>query len=165
MEVKIEKLSENHLFELWDIIKEYPNYFEDGINIKSCRDLVFWYKKAVVGGVVGIKDGRIIGCGYLDYMYHGMGSINLFMRRKAVSLPESISVFRKCIEYFTREYNLNLLYGVIRETNKACLYISKALGFTTEDSYDGFEMVNGEKVPCILVTYIPRVEHEALLCR
>lgn len=153
--VLIDNIQESHLFDLWKIVGGCSGYFDDMMGIRSFDDFLRWYRDKVIDGLVGVVGGVVVICGYIDAVHNGMGRINIVMRRKSVPLDRVIEILRDGIEVFIKRHGLKMLYGVVRENNKACLYLLKRVKFKITDTLYNLEIVNQKVHNCYLVTYIP----------
>lgn len=152
----IEKTSYSDLFQIWKIIESNKNFFDDILNIKTLKDFKEWYNVNVIAGIVGIniKNGEVIGCGYLTSLENRNACISLFMKRKAIPFPVAIDLYKKYMNYFIDKYDLKMIYAIVPINNKACLQLLKILGFKIVDTLKSHVTVNGKKIDCFLATYI-----------
>lgn len=139
--------------ELWEILKSYPNYFDDTLHIETFYDFEKWWKEEIIDYVIGI-DEAVFGFGYLTSLENGNGCINLVMKRKAIPFPVAIELYKKYMNYFIDKYNLKMLYAIVRVNNLACLQLLKILGFKITTTLEKHEVVNGKLIDCFIATYI-----------
>lgn len=153
--VAFDTMSTHHLPELWKILADYPEYFDDTMNIKSLDDLNTWFAANVIEGIVAIdKNNSLAGCGYLDLIHNRLGRLNIIFKKKVIPMKLILNILVDKLNYFVDKYNLDMIYGVTRTDNRACLMVLSYLGFLKSDYLPDHELINGVYKDCWLMTFM-----------
>jgi len=145
-------LEHSHILALWEILKEYPDFFADDIKLDNSENL--WNYLNNKDTLVGIKDGKVIGCAYLEDLHDGFACVALFTKRHSVKPQEMIKTLKENLSYYFEKHNLKMLYAVTRVTNRAVIRLFKTLGFKGFSLLPKFKEVNGKPVDYILAGII-----------
>ncbi len=144
-EIQVVPLEKSHIPELWLAVQTCSDFFYD--NFYDYGDFSDYMLNVAAGVLVIVKEGQVLGCGYLeDYdKKNGFAHIAFFTKRKSLTPQESLFAAKSSIPYYFEKYELNTLYVSIKTTNKAMLKLAKALGFSDfqllkncEQAFGGF---------------------------
>ncbi len=152
MDIRVTETTAEDLTALWNIVSQYPSYFDDTADIKTEKEFKRWFTRNVRLSLTGRKDKQIIGCGYIDMLVNSVGRINIFLKKKSMSPSLSLSVTENSLEYFFKQKDIGMLYAIVRRNNRACLALIKKLGFKISEVLKDFETIDGLKVDCLLAT-------------
>jgi RimJ/RimL family protein N-acetyltransferase len=148
--IELNKLEDKYLPDLWEIVKSYPGYFDDRVDMKSLEDFKYYMKKNSVDGMVGIKDGEVIGCGYIEKIHNRMACVSIFSKRHMLDPKVMLEILRSALLYYFYKYDLKYIYAVVRENNRAIIKLLKALGFGGVQELPAHERINGKPIDCKL---------------
>ena len=154
--ITFEKMDLKHLPVLWEMIKSYPNYFDDTMNIKNLQDFQKWFISSVIDGMVFVNNKIIVGCGYIDNIHNGLARINLFKKRKGIEFYKIFPYYKQYRKYFICKHNIKMLYAIARVDNLASLQLLKLLDFKIADILKEHEIVNGQPIDCIMAIYMEK---------
>lgn len=156
MEIKIVPIEESHIPELWNIVRDCPNFFADNLKLDKYEDFCNYLINEVTGVLVGTRGDEVLGCAYLENLdtEKGFGCIALISKRRSVTPSDMLSVLKTNISHYFKKYNLNMIYIVTRTTNKAVFRLIKALGFSGLQFLKNYQKVNGEWTDYVLAGII-----------
>ena len=146
MEINVVPLEDKHIQGLWDAVQGCPDFFADDLSIDNFEKFRCYLLDEVTDVLVGVRGGEVLGCAYLESLDIGKGfaCIALFTKRGSMTPEEIFSITKANIPYYFKKYNLNMLYLVIRNTNKAMLKLAKALGFLGLEVLKDYQQVKGK---------------------
>lgn len=148
------KIGQMDIPELWQIVKEYPDYFDDGMKIKNLNNFRQWVNDKVIEGVVVWSDGRIAGFGYIDDIYNSFGRVGIFTKRKSLSNNNTVELSKSIIPYLFEAHNLKMLYGIVRVKNLACIKYLKRIGFKVTGVLKNHVKFNNIETDCVIASML-----------
>ncbi len=149
MKVKVYKLRDKHIPDLWEIVKTYPGFFSDDAPIKTLDDFTKWFKETNKGALIGFAGSEFIGCCFLDNIHNNFGSLNIIFKKHFNSALKLI-LSKRGLKYFFHTYHLKFIYGITRINNYPCIALMKKLGFVFNEVIEGYKIVNGKKTDYVL---------------
>ena len=148
--IRIAPLHEIHYPELWRILRNYPEYFDDNLKCETRTLKGFALYMRGKPGLVGINGNEVIGCSYLSEIYNDFGEINIFVKRRSVRNDELLAIVKDNIKYFFNEFNLKMIYALTRIDNKSCMRMMKYVGMKPMNVMKDYEIVDGKKKDCLM---------------
>lgn len=148
-DIEIILTEDNHIPDFWRILQSYPNFFCDDVGIKSESDFIKWFKENSIDSLTAIKDGEVIGCGYLNDIHDSFASIGIFVKKRSIKPSETASMMRKAMPYFFWKHELSMIYGVTRIDNRACIKLLQVVGLKITGT-----LKNHKKVKGVLTDYV-----------
>lgn len=148
--INIKQLENEHIEALWEIIKEYPDYFNDSVCMNTVEDFKEWLKRDVIDCYVGIRNNEVIGCGYINSLHDGLAEINIFAKKHIIWVNSIIEALKGCLIAIASKHSLKMIYAIVRTDNKASIRLMRAVGFKFVDELKGYEKINGRVYDCIM---------------
>lgn len=143
MSIKIIPTTHLHLPALWDILKEWPGYLEDG-DPTTYKQFERWWKRTVVDSLTGLDKGEVVGCGFLDGIYEPVYATIVVFKKKGYLNPKMISVILKeALPYFFVKHDIASLRAFVRKDYKASIRLLKRLKFKREGKMRCYKKING----------------------
>lgn len=154
MKEKLIPTKTDHLPEIFKIIHSYPNFFDDTLRINSEADLIERLKY-VVASLTIISNGSVVGCMWIDRIFRNSGKFNIIIKRKSVKPSTTLELMIQGGKYFFENLKLEMLFGLIRDTNKASLrLIKKIKGIIITETLKDHEIVNGQYIDCVFASIL-----------
>lgn len=163
-DIEIIPTEDSHISEFWKILQSYPNFFSDEVSIKSLDNFIKWFKENSIDSLTAIKNGEVIGCGYLNDISNlgvykrraiyfspaknddeniSLASISIFVKKRSIKPSKTAPMMRYALPYFFMKHNLAMIYGVTRIDNRACLNLLKMIGLKITGTLKKHKKVKG----------------------
>lgn len=141
--VEVVPTTKDHLPALWDILKGWPGFLEDG-DPTTYKQFERWWGRTVVSGLTGLDKGKVVGCGFLDGIYEPVYATIVVFKKKGYLNPKMISAIMKdALPYFFHKHDIASLRVFVRKDYKASLSLLKRLGFKKEGKMRRYKKING----------------------
>jgi RimJ/RimL family protein N-acetyltransferase len=141
---------DSHLPELWDIARQWPQFWE-GEMFDTYEQFVVWMKVVVMDSLTAeidptIKENyRIVGFGCLDNVFEPSYATVIIMRNPAWigGLDLFVKLCRDGLKMFFQRHNVEIIRGFTRTSHPATSRLVEALGFTFEGTLRRWKKIDG----------------------
>jgi len=141
--IKIVPTTDDHLPALWDILKEWPEFWEGDAPVSYDHFVAFW-KMSIVDSLSGFDNGELVMCGCLDHLFIPVYATIMTVKKKGWGSPgQVIDMARKGIKMFFDKYNIEALRVFIKEDHPSSIKMVKNIGFSYEGMFRHWKKING----------------------
>ena len=134
-----------HLPAFWEILKDWPDFWDEKRLVRTEEEFMIWWKSTVKDSLTGLDQNNPVGCGYLDHIFPGYyATVNIFKQKGYLNPRMVAAIMKHALPYFFEKYNLEKIVGITPAHHKACIRLLKRIGLKITGILQHHSRINGQ---------------------
>ncbi len=134
---------------LYEILKEYPDFFDDSVDIDTYSKFETLFYKIVKDSLTLTKNNEVVGCIYLDTLDDKFATYNIIFKRRSIHPKHTSAIVLMSLQHFFEKHNVVMIGSIIRVNNFAVLRVAKQIGAVITGYIPKYEKIKGQLFDCV----------------